>query len=170
MDGYHNGTLKPITGCVLSNRLGLCYDMNDMKNDVCFLKCTASVTFDFFKISPAHMHKHTVPGDSPNITNIFHPSSTSVSIMWIPPTIPNGDIIVYTITINPSTSEQPFMTNGSMMSLRIYGLIPYNNYSISISANTSAGEGPTIHQQFRTPEAGMSQSLLSVFVPVLARW
>ena len=95
-----------------------------------------------------------VPGDAPSIISVMATSFSSIRLTWQPPRIPNGAITDYTITTLPSAPSQPISLNGSQMSYEIQGLMAFTNYTISLSASTSAGEGPANTTQERTLEDG----------------
>ena len=95
-----------------------------------------------------------VPGDAPSITSVMATSFSSILLTWRPPSIPNGAITDYTITTLPSAPSQPFSLNGSQTSYEIQGLVAFTNYTISLSASTSAGEGPANTTQEQTLEDG----------------
>lgn len=86
----------------------------------------------------------TVPSkiDINRITNTV--TSKSITLKWETPCRPNGIITNYTIQIkntNPS-DEQPDstkITSSNETTETIEGLMPYRNYTISISGNTIAG-------------------------------
>lgn len=63
---------------------------------------------------------------------------------WAPPLFPNGEVVHYTIYYNSSPSDTPLsvILGGGVMSHDLEGLLPFTTYTILVSANTSAGEGP----------------------------
>jgi hypothetical protein len=95
-----------------------------------------------------------VPGDAPSITSVMVTDFSSIFLIWQPPSIPNGEITHYTITTLPSTPSQPLSLNGSLGSYEIQGLMAFTNYTIFLSASTSAGEGPADTTQEQTLEDG----------------
>ena len=95
-----------------------------------------------------------VPGDAPSIISVMATSFSSIMLTWQPPRIPNGAITDYTITTLPSAPSQPISLSGSRRSYEIQGLMAFTNYTISLSASTSAGEGPMNTTQEQTLEDG----------------
>ncbi|CAL1294957.1 unnamed protein product [Larinioides sclopetarius] len=73
-------------------------------------------------------------------------SATNISIMlkWKQPVAPNGPISGYTVswkTTHGGDSPQVVAVQ-PILQHNIIGLLPYKNYSIQVSAKTSAGSGP----------------------------
>ena len=72
---------------------------------------------------------------------------TEISILWSPPTIPNGIITIYEIRYRESTSTGPYnITNTTNTQYSIVGLIPNTSYTIGIRAYTSVGPGEWINE------------------------
>ena len=76
-------------------------------------------------------------------------SSTTINVFWeeIPPRNRNGLIVMYEIIYEPlETFGQLLMTdtrNTTNLSIVLDGLHPFVNYSISVRAYTSMGNGPS---------------------------
>ena len=87
----------------------------------------------------------TVPETS--VANYFLSSqnSTSVIIDWTPPVKPNGIIIEYQLQCFGEEQEYRWTVGGSQTTTTLSGLLPYTNYSCSITAHTSVGGGPAQH-------------------------
>ena len=51
------------------------------------------------------------------------------------------------------------VVRGNESSVNLTNLTPYTNYTVSVSANTSAGEGPVVMEIARTDEDGESHHL-----------
>ena len=116
-------------------------------------------TRHYWKLSHSLSLSPPVPDDAPSITLANATSFSTVFLMWQPPTIPNGDITHYTIATRSRKHSQTLSLNGSEMSYVIEGLMAFTNYNISLSANTSAGEGPADSIQVQTLENGKDISL-----------
>ncbi|GIZ00816.1 phosphatidylinositol phosphatase PTPRQ [Caerostris extrusa] len=71
-------------------------------------------------------------------------SSTNVSLLvrWKSPRVPNGPISGYTVKWKNVVTEITKETVTQSLQHKIVGLDPYTNYSIRVSAKTSAGSGP----------------------------
>ncbi len=85
---------------------------------------------------------YIVPGDAP-VDVMATLQVSHILVTWDPPSLPNGDIISYTLY---------FLDSRVSVVTTLYQIqpfLPYTNYSITVSANTSVGEGP------RGPEGGV---------------
>ncbi|XP_074661048.1 usherin-like [Tubulanus polymorphus] len=83
---------------------------------------------------------------SPVVSNI---TSTSFSLAWQPPTIPNGVITHYLIT----RSDVGIIYNGTNLKLEVSGLMPYTSYSTSLEACSVAGCTKSFPSNILTSEA-----------------
>ena len=86
----------------------------------------------------------TAPSDAPlNVTGVFN-DSTSLTIFWNPPSIPdqNGNIVAYNIiyqrTGGDGSDSMMEMASTSDQSVIISGLRPFTNYSVRVAALTVA--------------------------------
>ena len=78
---------------------------------------------------------------------------TAITIIWKPPTIPNGIITVYEIRYKESTSTGPYnITNTTNTQYTIVGLIPNTSYTIGVRAYTSIGPGEWTDKKYNTAE------------------
>ena len=68
--------------------------------------------------------------------------STSILFCWSLPVKPNGVIIEYQLYCSGGKRNFNLFVNGSQTTTTLGGLLPYTNYSCSITAHTSAGGGP----------------------------
>ena len=76
---------------------------------------------------------------------------TRISIIWNPPTIPNGIITVYEIRHRESTGTGPYnITNTTNTEYTIVGLIPNTSYTIGVRAYTSIGPGEWTDREYTT--------------------
>lgn len=114
---------------------------------------TASLTFIFmggYEGTPVNASATTVedvPGDAPVIITSVALNHSAIRVAWSPPSQPNGVITHFTIYHPPS--PMPVIVGGGVMTFDLSELRPFTNYTISLSANTSVGEGP------RGPEGGV---------------
>ena len=75
----------------------------------------------------------------------------AITIVWNPPTIPNGIITVYEIRYRESTSTGPYnITNTTNTQYSIAGLIPNTSYTIGVRAYTSIGPGEWTQRESST--------------------
>ena len=87
------------------------------------------------------------PDGAPQAVTVTPESSTNLSVSWdpVPPLNKNGVITEYEIRYNQSTfsEEVSFVTVPADSSqLVLVGLEEYVNYTVSVRAYTSVGEGP----------------------------
>ena len=77
-------------------------------------------------------------------------SPTSIMVTWdvVPPIDQNGDITMYEVfyepleTFNGTIMSTTTTVDGTARAVNLTGLEEYVNYTISVRAYTSAGEGP----------------------------
>ena len=82
----------------------------------------------------------TVPVGSPRHFFGIAANSTSIILAWSAPLTPNGVITEYQLQC--SGGGQVFNRTVMETTTTLSGLLPYTNYSCSITAHTSAGGGP----------------------------
>ena len=85
------------------------------------------------------------PAAAPGRLTGQNDTSTSVSVSWqaLPKAARNGIIITYTLYYRvQGTTGQKSMKQTSALNARITCLSIFTKYAISVSASTSAGEGP----------------------------
>ena len=96
----------------------------------------------------------TVPAGPPRQVSIVAESSTSINISWSAPSTPNGVITEYQLQC--SGGGQVFNRTVMETTTTLSGLLPYTNYSCSITAHTSAGGGPAATTSVTTLQDGES--------------
>ena len=108
----------------------------------------------------------TVPAGPPRQVSAIAKSSQSISVSWSAPVTPNGVITEYQLqcsgdnTIFDNTIfTQAVMGSQTTTTLSGHGLLPYTNYSCSITAHTSAGGGPAATTSVTTLQDGESTSI-----------
>ena len=82
------------------------------------------------------------PGSPPDMIVITTVTSRSVTLTWKPPIEPNGFITEYRFQCFGENHAVNSNVMGSQTTITLSGLLPYTNYSCSITAHTSAGGGP----------------------------
>ena len=108
-----------------------------------------------------------VPESAPEQVSVVAVSPFAVEIEWNAPAMPNGVITHY--NIYTSNGDLVYTVDGSQGNYVYSGLSPYVNVSVSISANTTAGEGPRSPVvTARTRESGLSVFIWTVAVPILS--
>ena len=95
----------------------------------------------------------TVPAGPPRQVFIVAESSTSINVNWSAPLTPNGVITEYQLQC--SGGAQVFSRTVMETTTTLSGLLPYTNYSCSISAHTSAGGGPAATTSVNTLQDGL---------------
>ena len=82
----------------------------------------------------------TVPAGPPRQVFAIAESSTVISLHWSAPATPNGVITEY--QFQSSGGGQVFNRTVMETTTTLSGLLPYTNYSCTITAHTSVGGGP----------------------------
>ena len=93
----------------------------------------------------------TGPDDPPqNFTSTV--TIVSITFSWNPPTIPNGIITEYNLTVTNTTAGTSTSYNQSKdtNNFTVEGFVPYQEYSATITAATVAGYGPVAEISGRT--------------------
>ena len=99
---------------------------------------------------------------SPAFLNVTVAGPHTITLTWSPPTQPNGTILAYTISYQGGGMEDIVVVGGNESWVNLTSLTPYTNYTLSVSANTSAGEGPAAVEIARTDEGGESHDLYGI--------
>ena len=84
--------------------------------------------------------------------------SLSVEIEWDEPMFPNGVLMDYTVTVyQTENSSNVVYSDDSIAGLTVTAesvmVLPYTNYTVSVSASTSAGQGEETTTIITSPEA-----------------
>ena len=85
-------------------------------------------------------------------------TSTSAVLSWYPPlTIEhNGILTEYTIRVIKGQNSEPTVLTTANTSLTVTSLEPYSQYSFTVSASTSQGQGPfSNYLSFQTNQDGI---------------
>ena len=82
----------------------------------------------------------TVPAGPPRQVFAVSESSKAIILVWFVPLTPNGVITEYQLQC--SGGGQVFNRTVIQTTITLRGLLPYTDYSCSITAHTSAGGGP----------------------------
>ena len=95
---------------------------------------------------------HTEPGTPPRDLNGVSNDPRSLTLTWKAPVQPNGVITEYQLQC--SGGGQVFNRAVMETTTTLSGLLPYTNYSCSITAHTSVGGGPTATTSVTTLQDG----------------
>ena len=82
----------------------------------------------------------TVPAGPPRQVFVIPENSKTIKFIWSAPSTPNGVITEYQLQC--SGGGQVFNRTVMKTTITLSGLLPYTNYSCSITAHTSVGGGP----------------------------
>ena len=93
---------------------------------------------------------HTEPGTPPRDLNGVSNDSMSLTLTWKAPAQPNGVITEYQLQC--SGGGQVFSRTVMETTTTLSELLPYTNYSCSITAHTIAGGGPAATTTVTTEE------------------
>ena len=97
---------------------------------------------------------YTVPAGPPRQFSGIAKNSTSVIVSWNAPATPNGVITEFQLQCSGRGQVFNRTVMGSQIITSLSGLLPYTNYSCSITAHTSAGGGPTATTSVITAQDG----------------
>ena len=94
----------------------------------------------------------TVPAGPPLQFFAIVEKSIKIAFIWSAPSTPNGIITEYQLQC--SGGGQVFNLTVMETTFALSGLLPYTNYSCSITAHTSAGGGPAATSSVTTLQDG----------------
>ena len=82
--------------------------------------------------------------------------SFSLALSWLPPDMPRGDIIQYTLTVVFGNESAPVVINiqPTAASYVIQGLRPYQPVTVRLSVRTDAGISQDVSQEALTDPFG----------------
>ena len=117
---------------------------------------------------------HSLPGQVGYLHVSFDPvnvnfNSTSqmyslvLNISWGEPVEPNGVITSYEVTVAQTDNSSAIVyTNDSLTVTNVTQsvmVLPFTNYTVTVTASTSAGQGEEVVTSFESPEAGRQKSV-----------
>ena len=100
------------------------------------------------------MYPNTEPDTAPHNLRATAQNSTSIAVNWLPPVKPNGIITEYHLQCSGGGEIFTSVLSGSQTATTLSGLLPYTNYSCSITAHTSVGGGPEATTSVTTKQDG----------------
>ena len=118
------------------------------------------------------------PGPVRNITasfvdadSVFDPITRmlnlNIDIAWIEPINPNGVITAYNVTVyQTDNSSDVVFSNAAVTDLAVTEsvmVLPYTNYTVTVAASTSAGQGDETTIIILSPEAGIYKYNVCVY-------
>ena len=123
---------------------------------------------------PSSFYIHLEPGPVQDLTASFDEDlsfnpdtrihTVEISISWSPPTQPNGEITGYNVTVYRTDNTSDIVYNNTMVTDTTVSpqvmVFPFTDYTVSVSASTSAGEGEATEITIESPEAGKHFFLL----------
>ena len=81
-----------------------------------------------------------------------------VNIVWDSPAYPNGVITSYEVIVTRTdNSSDVVISNDAVIDLAVTEsvmILPYTNYTVTVAASTSAGQGDSVTTIIQSPEAG----------------
>ena len=119
---------------------------------------------DFSFITPAEPDQvgsldasfSTVTTDNFNTTTRMY--TLDMTIIWNEPSNPNGDITSYEVTVyQTDVSSDIVYTKDSLTVPSVTQsvmVLPFTNYTVTVAASTSAGQGDKTSFTIQSPEAG----------------
>ena len=102
---------------------------------------------------------HTASGPVRNLmANIVIAAPFNITISWTAPEEPNGDITHYVYTVNDTATGALIIggttTGTSIVDLPLTNVVPFTNYTVSVLAVNSAGNGEDSTITTVSPETG----------------
>ncbi len=87
--------------------------------------------------------------------------STSITVAWMAPSIHNGNIIRYELTVSSTSPSAPgqgeFNLSNTSLEYAATMLSPFTSYTFELAAVTGAGRGASVIATDTTDEDGMSK-------------
>ena len=96
----------------------------------------------------------TVPAGPPRQVFVIVDTSKTINVTWSAPSTPNGVITEYQLQCSGGGQVFSPVVPGSQTTTTLSGLLPYTNYSCSITAHTSVGGGPAATTSVTTLQDG----------------
>lgn len=150
-----NGALLPYlvyrNGTLLANTTSLAYVDSRLSPYTTYaysvLACTGGGCTDPSSVANTTLESLPQGVPNPSISNLL---PTSLLVSWTSPAAPNGLVLSYVLTL---TSNGTVLFDGIGFSLQLNGLLPFANYSFSLSVCNSIGCTPGGVVWVQTPEA-----------------
>ena len=93
-----------------------------------------------------------------------------MNIAWDKPANPNGVITSYKVTVQQTDSPSVTVyTNTTLTVTSVTPLVmvlPFTDYTVTVAANTSAGQGESTSITVESPEAGRGNIVLCIAISV----
>ena len=111
----------------------------------------------------------TAPEAVENLVATFL-ASDSLSISWTEPTYPNGAITSYEVTVTQTDDSNVVIYNNDSITdttvTASVNVLPFTDYTVTVAASTSAGQGADSSITVTSPQAGIYTYTQSVAVIV----
>ena len=103
--------------------------------------------------------------DTENHAYFFH-----INITWSAPLLPNGEITSYSVTVyrTDDSTEDVVYSNANLTATSVTPLVmvsAFTDYTVTVAASTSAGQGETVSLTIQSPQAGKCIIVNSLFLP-----
>ena len=119
-----------------------------------------------------------VPGQVENLMASFNTTdavfdpknrmySLSIEIDWDNPTFPNGEIVSYNVTVFRTDDTSDVIYNETSLEVATVAesvmVLPFTNYTVTVAASTSAGQGEETSVTVVSPQAGSVYTMETLF-------
>ena len=120
---------------------------------------------------------HTVPGPVGDLEALFiemgstfdtenHAYFIHINITWRVPLLPNGEITSYSVTVyRTDDSTDVVYSDAVLTATSVTPLViiqAFTDYTVTVAASTSAGQGEAVSLTIQSPQAGIIKSVLIV--------
>jgi netrin-G3 ligand len=143
---YYNATHPHLQQSIVNDTIiGTQHTLDNLlpfTNYTCQLTSSTSVGEGPNTTSIVVLTSEAAPATPPTMLNISAHNSTALNLSWSKPIQPNGIITHYSINCSNETVSSRYITNSTSETELISGLLPYTNYTCSVSGYTIVGRGP----------------------------
>ena len=91
-----------------------------------------------------------------------------INITWRVPLLPNGEITSYSVTVYRSdNSTDVVYSNANLTATSVTPLVmvpAFTDYTVTVAASTSAGQGETVSLSIQSPQAGVCIESVRIIV------
>ena len=123
-----------------------------------------------------------VPGQVENLTAsfdtteaVFDPEnrmySLSIEIDWDNPTFPNGEIVSYNVSVFRTDDTSDVVYSDTSLAVATVAdsvmVLPFTDYTVTVAASTSAGQGEETSVTVESPQAGSVYTIETLYFSFL---